>query len=444
MPNLQLELIVTPSETSALWTRCEDARQIAFEKALREFDADILRAADVAHEAAKAIWNSWAAKLIREREEIRAGGGWGISIDPTGFLKPDDPLTAAWFQKAQCIFMLQEMVPRRSDQFTDFRGFIFPGSANFIEAKFRKATWFDGADFEGGAFFGGAHFEGAARFQEAKFRDCADFQMVIFRRLTTFENTEFKGNSDFTAASFERHLNLSRCKFAAVPKFSQASFQEAPDLDEIDYPIPSIWRNNSRFLPADYRAIRRLAIQGHDHENEAKAFKGEIRSRRFVDHMPWHPAYILGLIYDLVSDFGRSIMRPVYCWLILFSISIFVYLSSAQSGSTLSGVHTSSPQQKFSLLYNALSGGLSCSNDAKRQNLNPLEEAANLALRNGLLFIGTFFDTRLNQSVECLYGLTNGTPNYPSGMSWQTIQSLMSAPLIFLFLLAVRNSFKIR
>jgi hypothetical protein len=158
--------------------------------------------------------------------------------------------------------------------------------------------------------------------------------------------------------------------------------------------------------------------------------------------MPWHSAYILGLIYDVVSDFGRSIMRPVYFWITLFLISMMVYLSSYQTNLKSHELQASWPERQISLLHEALIGNLTCSSDA--QDFNPLEEAANLALKHGLLMVGASFDGRLNQSVECLYGKTKGSPNCPSGLGWQTLQSLLSAPLIFLFLLAVRNRFKIK
>jgi hypothetical protein len=45
----------------------------------------------------------------------------------------------------------------------------------------------------------------------------------------------------------------------------------------------------------------------------------------------------------------------------------------------------------------------------------------------------------------CLYGGTVAAPIYPSGLSIaQLAQNFLSAPLIFLFLLGVRNQFKIK
>ena len=128
----------------------------------------------------------------------------------------------------------------------------------------------------------------------------------------------------------ERAFDLTKASFSKVPAFNQASFAEAPDLDDVTYPQPPFFRfwirgwedeekatKRAETYKADaakYRHMRRLAILGHDHENEAKAFKGETRAKRGTEHLPWHAAFWFGLGYDLLSDFGRSMMRPFYAW----------------------------------------------------------------------------------------------------------------------------------
>ena len=72
-------------------------------------------------------------------------------------------------------------------------------------------------------------------------------------------------------------------------------------------------------------------------------------------------------------------------------------------------------------------------------------EAAYLAIKNGLIVIGLGSEGKINQAHACLYGGTVGAPVFPSGISiWQIVQNLLSAPIIFLFLLGVRNNFKIK
>ena len=42
-------------------------------------------------------------------------------------------------------------------------------------------------------------------------------------------------------------------------------------------------------MPARWRALKRLAIQGHDTDRELQFFSGELRSQRFAEHwpLPW-------------------------------------------------------------------------------------------------------------------------------------------------------------
>ena len=99
--------------------------------------------------------------------------------------------------------------------------------------------------------------------------------------------------------------------FKKVPSFNQADFKQAPDLDNVDFPLPGYWRRGDHKLIPLYRAIRRMAIQSADYEREQMAFKGETRSKRGTEHKPWHTAFWFGIAYDAFSDFGRSIARPL-------------------------------------------------------------------------------------------------------------------------------------
>ena len=95
--------------------------------------------------------------------------------------------------------------------------------------------------------------------------------------------------------------------------------------------MPRFWKgHNKGRVAVIYRAIRRVSVQGHDQENEAKAFKGEVRSKRGTEHRWYHAAFWYGVAYDGLSDFGSSLSRPLLVW--LFSVVAFgaVYLWDAR------------------------------------------------------------------------------------------------------------------
>ena len=92
----------------------------------------------------------------------------------------------------------------------------------------------------------------------------------------------------FTAIKSDRAFDLTGAQFSKVPAFSQADFKQAPDLDNVSFPARPFWRGGDKDLVPQYRALKRLAVQGHDYEREQMAFKGELRSRRgVIDKMVW-------------------------------------------------------------------------------------------------------------------------------------------------------------
>lgn len=438
---------MTRDETVALWQRCEDARAAALVEGKSEEEA---------HEVSKNIWNAWAKSVLEARRALEACGQFRTkSYDGYhGFVAPetfgDSAATIEWMQAALTNFnnFVFEYRP-------NFGGFIFPGpalfgdSARYIRAatvreptvfkagcrfskaifhmdavfdwsEFNQSAVFRDAEFHGVARFGQCYFKGSAYFYRAEFEDEVWLGQCKFSGFTTFSQAEFKRVVSFNAARCEGAFQLSGAKFVKLPDFVQTSFAEAPRLDNVALPaiafFPGLSLAGALDEQAKLRAIRRLAIAGNDYENESLAFRGEVRSRRLAIDKPWHAAFWLGALYDMLSDFGRSIMRPFYFWL----------LSTAT----------------FAAIYLANSGKLadyaaSCAKpgaDGTPQWLNALT----LSAKNALVFAGT--DRKIEQPYACLYD--SAVPVTDTFI--QMGQTVCSAILIFLFLLAVRNRFKIK
>ena len=83
--------------------------------------------------------------------------------------------------------------------------------------------------------------------------------------------------------------------------------------------------------------------------------------------------------------------------------------------------------------------------------------AMNLSIHKGLLFLGLVPRNKLNEIYACLYGIhpidgpqpsqltASFSPAIPDGVTALSfIQQPLSAVLIFLFLLAIRNHFRIK
>ena len=463
-------------------------------------------ARNIAHEAAKAHWNAWAEPLLAQRKALEEAGAWKSSREiPWEPKKGENPETQAWLEKAtgnfsRCLFHLRgvegiketagedkagdvdsglpiKSIGLEADR-ADFSGFIFPGSARFESATFSgdawfaRATftgdawfanatfsgdawfesatfkgiawlefatfsgtaWFEFATFSGTAWFESATFTGTARFVIATFTGTAWFEFATFSGTARFEFATFSGTAWFESATFQnstsyrgakfekqasfrgikvdRAFDMTGAKFEQVPAFNQADFKQAPDLDSVEFPLPFFMGDAE--LVAKYRAIRRMAIQGADYEREQMAFKGELRSRRWTTDKWRHFGTWFGLLYDGLADCGRSIVRPLLLW----QASVVV----------------------FAVLYTRLADqpeGFSCG--------TPFVKALFLSGRNALVLFSGGRDARIAQAYRCLYG-GDGEPQIPDSVSFLEAfaQVPISAALIFLLLLAIKNRFKIK
>ncbi len=334
---------------------------------------------------------------------------------------------------------------------TSFEGANFTSNARFERATFTSGASFESAIFSGRAQFDSATFSGAARFERATFLSRASFNGAIFHANTRFRSASFMGYSSFNGAAFhgntrfesvifqsfasyqeakflkdalfkgvkvERAFDLTRAAFAQAPAFNQADFKQAPDLDDVHFPLPGFWRGGNAKLVAQYRALRRMAIQGADYEREQMTYKGELRSRRWTVDKWWSIGTWIGLFYDAFADCGRSIVRPANAWLASILLFAAFYWQRAAAGV-----------------------GARCEEAG-----GAAVQALFLSVKNALVIFGGTRDARVNQAYLCLYNGSAEQPHIPPTVTFvETLAQIpVSATLIFLFLLAVKNRFKIK
>ena len=434
-------------------------------------------------------WNAWAEKMLTERKALKNMKRWAVKENSVGLLEPGTDETRIWMKEAaadfsSCRFLVWEAkganetaeeqrkggeeggLPAKEVRLKalniDFDGFIFPGAAIFRGAALSAATQFghatfhgdasfDSATFSGRAQFDSATFSGAARFERATFLSRASFNGAIFHANTRFRSASFMGYSSFNGAAFhgntrfesvifqsfasyqeakflkdalfkgvkvERAFDLTRAAFAQAPAFNQADFKQAPDLDDVHFPLPGFWRAGEAKLVAQYRALRRMAIQGADYEREQMAYKGELRARRWTVDKWWSIGTWIGLFYDAFADCGRSIVRPANAWLASILLFAAFYWQRAAAG-----VEARCEE----------AGGAAV-------------QALFLSVKNALVIFGGTRDARVNQAYLCLYNGSAEQPHIPPTVTFvETLAQIpVSATLIFLFLLAVKNRFKIK
>ena len=280
-------------------------------------------------------------------------------------------------------------------------------------------------------------------YNRAVFNDLTDFSASVFEGKTTFAGAEFEGQADFRAikstsvflfddlgpASQDRDSGVA--EFSTVPDFQQATFVEAPRLDNVKIgPQLSRWNKLKAFFTKGdlekegrWRALKRLAMQGHDHASEQLFFREELLARRGVTDRYWHASFWFGVFYQIFSDFGRSLIRPLLWWATGMLVFAAIYVGYHPSGG------------EWFLL------------ECVKGTSKPWVAALALSLHRSLPALSGFGNT-LPQFQACLYGVQSENPFrpvIPDVVSFLGIpQVLFSAAMIFLFLLVIRNHFRIK
>lgn len=317
--------------------------------------------------------------------------------------------------------------------------------ARLNEVHFCARCFFIDAQFDGEADFGAVRFGGEASFVRTRFSRGVSFSpSTKFCSTAVFDGADFSGAADFRSARFcgpahfraaksVRSFDMAGATFQEVPNFIQATFAEAPRLDNVviqperlsadDGPGRRLEQDD---LPARWRALKRLALQGHDHVRELEYFAGELQALK-RNNEKGVPGYAI-FLYEHLSDFGRSILKPLGWWIAVLGafwwLYLVVHLISAPARST---VATCTLPQAFG-------------------------KALELSIHKALPLAGIASPEKLNQIYACLYGIRTDsalterfTPVIPGWVYYPgMLQTLFSLVLIFLFLLALRNHFRIR
>jgi uncharacterized protein YjbI with pentapeptide repeats len=337
-------------------------------------------------------------------------------------------------------------------QTANFGGLTFARNAEFNNVVFNDNAEFAGARFDGNAGFNKASFKSYAHFNGARFAGSADFTQAVFE-FASFQDVYFEADSFFIAMRGQSFFSLTNARFLFLPNFEQAHFVEAPQLDNLNIQLTSsnpksLWKFQSPSakpnMVARWRALKRLAIQGHDYERELNFLAEEVKALRGGQDWPlpnplsfrkgdpicWPGGgrYWFGFFYQWLSDFGRSTLRPFLCWLIVTGLSALFYFNY-------------SPPQNLDSRSHTTVGIVAPICD-------PAMDALYLSIHNGLVVSGLGRGEKLAQSYICLYGNSGKNqliPIMPNTVVLVGIgQTILSAVLIFLFLLALRNYFRIK
>ena len=338
----------------------------------------------------------------------------------------------------------------RFDKSASFDQMRVSGSVTFCHTNFNDYFEFNDADvstirirnceFQSVARFFGAKFHNSAEFRQTRFHRLADFTGCRFGGATSFSFVAFNHSAIFRSIAAQSMFALEGSKFDRLPDFVGAHLIEAPlhdvEFESRQYSEAQAFNGESP-LPERWRALRRLAQQGHDHERALKFWKAEACARRNQEDKPWHLRFWVGLIYGWVSDFGLSISRPTWTLLVVYLLFCGLYFVSGTNSSDLA------------LDY--------CPLDGKAGLLQKLSAASLVSFHYTAPVTLVARTENQQENLICLYESDDPNAATFDGDKiavaanpvpfWIQIagpaQFVISSVLVFLILLAVRNHFRI-
>jgi hypothetical protein len=242
-----------------------------------------------------------------------------------------------------------------------------------------------------------------------------------------------------------------------------------------------------RNASAHFRELKRQAVEAQDRDRELEFFAQEIRTARFHAHVfagwrwvqegkiwrqrivglrlpSWIPRFWswrfwFGLAYGTFSNFGRSVLRPLVVWLALAAAFAVFYLGQHAGQHQARKALTPDGRQAWVVAYlttarQAWANPPKCvANDALVARTDAVKEALFLSATNALVVFNIGRSDTARRTYGCLYGFeqgdkhgdSKGPPLIPYRVAVaSTLQTLASAILIFLFLLAVRNLLRLK
>jgi hypothetical protein len=240
--------------------------------------------------------------------------------------------------------------------------------------------------------------------------------------------------------------------------------------------------------------LKRLAIQGHDTDRELEFHAREVSSQRYAGDWPapfppWKAGvwagwfrYIVGFLYQIFSDFGRSLVRPAGAWGLAILIAAAFYLSQTEAMQERLALQDASylratvrtaryaaansvpcyipPSESWRKKWRWRGAASEQAPENSKSRIGGLvekfrgktsarAEAMYLAFRNAFILLDGSGEAA-HRTYGCLYGVelyggSNPLAVVPSAVSTASaIQKLFSGLMIFLFGLALRNMLKVK
>ncbi|MDD2775378.1 MAG: pentapeptide repeat-containing protein [Gallionella sp.] len=363
----------------------------------------------------------------------------------------------------------------------DFFGSTFTNHAYFKSTNFNNNAYFQKVTFKRNAYFGNTvypenegfretTFKADVRFGEAIFTEMADFASVSFEESVDYLNAKFHSQVSFRNTKFKGRTNFENAEFTNVGHFEGAKFNaptsKIPSFRGVDIGSTLLeFSDDTHFTQADFseEAIKNIAFLKHLSEqhgqiDQALNFNAmELRAKRlfeqhrmvstrwekdrFTDKLWFIPVTWL---YGLLSDFGRSYMRPllVYVAIFVFTLGLGIYFATEHKPQYCQYTHAmlslecdgSPPPKK--------PNEPTTSKEDEKLPLSGWRAALEYANYHATGMVDFTGDSKLKEAITLrLFG---GSVKPWRARQFGTLLSIINTALLFLIALGLRNKYRLK
>ncbi len=309
----------------------------------------------------------------------------------------------------------------------DFSVATFGDNVDFRKAKFGNSVYFNNAMFGDGVEFNKTTFGDKIYFRGATFGDVVDFSNATFGDEIEFSKARFGKRSYFNLLSIKGYIDFGYSSFIGVPSFITISEDDKLKLNVLNMSVGRAFEHYS-----DVTKLQQLKgiADSTNAVNEARdCFILQRKAERKFAWQEWRetlfhrnkkttafplPKSIMAGLFWILSDYGRSVVRPIG-WLLL-SIPLFYYLYR-----WLYPVELKMVAQRDALIDYTLSSSIPFG-----RMLNPAFDRA--------------FEWLFPKSHHQIIGTVDITIGFQIA---SIAQGIVSVILLFLIGLSIRNYFKI-
>ena len=206
-------------------------------------------------------------------------------------------------------------------RFVSFQGCDFPDSAGFEQAIFLDDVVFANTSFAKTAYFKGATFKANINFKDAVFSDVAHFDDIIWPSTpalwtNAFDRALFKSHAVFTGALCQSFAAFNGAKLERGIRFDPGDEVSNKQTLKKEMPPETSKSRDALLLSLEggCRVLKQAMAYASDPLREQEFYRFELKARRAQTRSLKSEKFV-SRTYELVSDYGSSIFRPI--WLAL-------------------------------------------------------------------------------------------------------------------------------